>query len=53
MDGASPLGTAGGGTENRLKKVDIIVTWWGSHSQEHQGYGKLQVKQSRLVSEVN
>jgi Tfp pilus assembly protein PilV len=53
MDGADPLGTSNGDTENRLKKVDIVVYWWDSESQDHQGYGRLEVHQSRLVAEEN
>jgi Tfp pilus assembly protein PilV len=42
----------GGSTpNNRLKKVDVTVWWWDSDTQQRQGYGKLQVSNSRLVSE--
>ena len=42
-----------GGTtpNNRLKKVDISVWWWGDENQQHQGYGTLKVISTRLVSE--
>ena len=53
MDGVDELGTSGGLTQNRLKKVNIEVTWWDSKTTDHQGYGKLEFKASRLVSEVN
>jgi Tfp pilus assembly protein PilV len=53
MDGGVPVGHGTGLTENRLKKVDIIVTWWESATTERAGYGKLEFKASRLVSEVN
>lgn len=53
MDGTDELGTSQGDDENRLKKVDIVVNWWDSGTQERQGYGKLEVRQTRLVAEVN
>ena len=53
LDGADELGTSGGLRQNRLKKVNIVVTWWDSGTTEHNGYGKLEFKASRLVSEVN
>ena len=44
-----PIGDAS--TENRLKKVDVRIAWWGSEGQARQGQGKLEVKLSRLISE--
>ncbi|MBI3926838.1 MAG: hypothetical protein HY319_14980 [Armatimonadetes bacterium] len=35
--------------DNLLKKVDIRVWWWG---QQRTGYGRLEVRNSRLVSEA-
>jgi hypothetical protein len=37
---------------NRLKKVDVVVTWWGSEQHDRSGYGELRVETSRLVGEV-
>jgi Tfp pilus assembly protein PilV len=48
--GGSDVGTTVE-AQNRLKKVDIVVHWWDSDSQERQGYGKLEVRQTRLVAE--
>jgi Tfp pilus assembly protein PilV len=47
-------GVSVGGTtpDNRLKKVDVIVWWWDSEKTERQGYGKLEVRNTRLVSEA-
>ncbi|MBI3925298.1 MAG: hypothetical protein HY319_07155 [Armatimonadetes bacterium] len=45
------LGTASGRADNRLKKVDIVVWWWDSSAQARTGYGSLQTRLSRLVSE--
>jgi Tfp pilus assembly protein PilV len=53
MDNGISLGSSSGLVENRLKKVDIVVTWWDSSTTEHQGYGKLETRLSRLVSEIN
>ncbi len=53
MDGVDELGTSGGLSQNRLKKVNIVVNWWDSETTEHNGYGKLEFKASRLVSEIN
>ena len=43
-----------GGTTvgNRLKKVDVFVYWWDSETEERQGYGKLEIQNTRLVSEA-
>lgn len=42
-------GELGSGVEdNRLKKVDIVVTWWG---EQRQGYGTLRVNGYRLINE--
>ncbi len=40
-----------GTTGNRLKKVDVIVNWWDTQNQDREGYGKLEVRNSRLISE--
>jgi type II secretory pathway pseudopilin PulG len=45
----SPLGEAVG---RRLKKVDVVVSWWDTKDTQRQGYGKLQFFQSRLVGEA-
>lgn len=47
-------GTSVGGAtpDNRLKKVDVFVWWWDSETEDHQGYGKLEVRNTRLVSEA-
>jgi len=47
----SGTGVGGATPNNRLKKVDISVTWWDSDTQQRQGYGQLKVMNSRLVSE--
>ena len=44
-----PLGL--GSMPARVKKVDIIVWWWGEAEKARQGFGRLQVCASRLVSE--
>jgi Tfp pilus assembly protein PilV len=36
---------------NRLKKVDIVVYWWDSETTDRQGYGRLEMRNTRLVSE--
>lgn len=43
-----------GGAGNRLKKVDLVMSWWdsGQGGGQRQGYGRLEVQASRLVSEV-
>lgn len=43
------LGT--GVANNRLKRVEIVVNWWGSEQQQRQGYGKLSTRASVLVNE--
>ena len=47
------LGDPVGGTTpgNRLKKIDIVINWWDSDTTERAGYGKLEFRNSRLVSE--
>jgi Tfp pilus assembly protein PilV len=47
-------GDSVGGTtpENRLKKVDVFVWWWNSETEERQGYGKLEIRNTRLISEA-
>lgn len=47
-------GDSVGGTTvgNRLKKVDVFVYWWDSETEERQGYGKLEIQNTRLVSEA-
>lgn len=42
----------GGLTSNRLKKVDVLITWWGSEQNDRTGYGELKVQTSRVVGEV-
>jgi len=37
-------------TENRVKRVDIVVWWW-SDSGRREGYGRLQQQAFRLVNE--
>ena len=44
------LGTSSS-PDNRLKKVDIELRWWGD--AERDGYGKLSVRATRLVNEEN
>lgn len=46
-------GTEIGGTTpgNRLKKVDVSVWWWDSETEDRQGYGRLEIKNTRLISE--
>ena len=36
----------------RLKKVDVIISWWDSKDTQRQGYGKLQFAQTRLIGEA-
>ncbi len=43
----APLGTATS-ANNRVKKVDIVVRWWGG---ERQGHGELAVRATQLVNE--
>ena len=38
--------------ERRLKRVDIVVSWWDAKDTQRQGYGKLQFSQTRLVGEA-
>jgi Tfp pilus assembly protein PilV len=45
----SPIGETMG---RRLKKVDVVVSWWDAKDTQRQGYGKLQFFQSRLVGEA-
>ena len=42
----------GEGMAMRLKKVDVVVSWWDAKDTERQGYGKLQFYQTRLVGEA-
>lgn len=45
--------SVGGATVgNRLKKVDIVVNWWNSETEQRQGYGQLEIRNTRLVSEA-
>lgn len=39
---------------NRVKKMDLVLWWWDSRSQsgDRQGYGRLQMRATRLVNEV-
>ncbi|MBI3927616.1 MAG: hypothetical protein HY319_18900 [Armatimonadetes bacterium] len=50
--GGGPLG--GPVLANRVKKVDILVWWWGSRAtgEVRQGYGRMQVQSTRLVNEI-
>jgi len=51
VQNASGSGTLGDGQpENRLRKVDLIVQWWGGE-QGKPGYGKLSVQATRLIRE--
>lgn len=53
LDGVNDLGSdSGAKSSNRVKKVDIRITWWDSDTQQKAGYGKLEFQASRLVSEV-
>lgn len=45
---SAPLGTTTS-AENRVKKVDVVVRWWGG---DRQGHGQLMVRASQLVNEV-
>lgn len=45
----SPIGASMG---RRLKKVDVVVSWWDAKDTQRQGYGKLQFFQSRLIGEA-
>lgn len=50
LNDADAGGALGGpGPSNRVKRVDVVVNWWGTSSR--QGYGKMQVTASRLVNE--
>lgn len=40
-----------GSQNNAVKKVDVVVRWWGEQGQGHQGYGRLQCSISRLVGQ--
>ncbi|MEW6283149.1 MAG: hypothetical protein AB1758_31345 [Candidatus Eremiobacterota bacterium] len=42
-------GLGGATPENRVKKVDVYVWWWGEGTR--QGYGRLQTHTCRLVNE--
>ncbi len=42
----------GGAIGRRLKKVDVVLSWWDSKDTQRQGYGKLQLTHSRLVGEA-
>jgi hypothetical protein len=45
--------TVSGAGTNRLKKVDVVVSWWNTSSAAgtRQGYGLMQVHASRLLNE--
>lgn len=49
------LGDSVGGNvdENRLKKVDVILSWWDSDAHDRTGYGQLKVYSSHLFSEAD
>lgn len=40
-----------GSEDNAVKKVDVVVRWWGDQGQGHEGYGRLQCSISRLVGQ--
>lgn len=44
-------GSALGGADNRVKKVDVVVWWYDSDQSSRQGYGRLSVRASRLTNE--
>ncbi|MBI3925132.1 MAG: hypothetical protein HY319_06295 [Armatimonadetes bacterium] len=50
----TPLGTVSGEPGNRVKKVDLVLTWWdsGESGGQRQGYGRLELQATRLVNEV-
>lgn len=46
------VGSSSSLSENRLKKVDVVVHWWDSKNAGRPGYGRLTTQGSRLVSEA-
>ncbi|MEW6277232.1 MAG: prepilin-type N-terminal cleavage/methylation domain-containing protein [Candidatus Eremiobacterota bacterium] len=50
---ADVTGTPVGGASNRVKKVDLVLCWWGSAATagDRNGYGRMQLSASRLVNE--
>jgi type II secretory pathway pseudopilin PulG len=48
VDSGNPLGT-GTANANRIKKVDVVVSWLGGSRQE---MGKTETQLSRLVNEI-
>ena len=49
--GGTKVGTASGLSDNRLKVVQINMSWWGQKQGEREGYGKLQFSSIRLIHE--
>lgn len=47
-----PLGNGGTVTNNRVKKVDIAVSWFGAQGGTRGGYGRLLRTATRLVNEA-
>lgn len=41
-----------GGATNRVKKVDIVVSWWGAQGGSRGGYGQLRYVANRLINEA-
>lgn len=46
----SPTGDLLGGTSNRLRKVDLTVSWW-EDGKGRPGYGDLRVERTRVLRE--
>ncbi|MBI3927343.1 MAG: hypothetical protein HY319_17530 [Armatimonadetes bacterium] len=46
------LGTSTGMADNRVKWVDVVVTWFDADREGRTGYGRLQAESTRLVNET-
>jgi type II secretory pathway pseudopilin PulG len=48
----SPTGAPAGGPSNRLRQVNLVVSWW-SGEQGKAGYGQFTVQRTRVLRESN